>query len=135
MFFSGQIAGGQELVAAPVVNDYPYLIPGDDSLLAQNEFSSRKSVAIVITAYSSAIDQCDDDPSVTAWNTQARPGIVAANWLPLGTKVKIPELFGNRVFTVEDRMHPKNDGKLDIWFQSREEALKFGVKKARVEIL
>jgi 3D (Asp-Asp-Asp) domain-containing protein len=119
----------------PVVQEDPYLIPGDDSLLAQNEFSSRRSVAVVITGYSSTEDQTDDTPFTTAWNTETRPGVVAANWLPLGTKIRIPEIFGNQVFTVEDRMHPRNDDKLDIWFQSREEALKFGVRKARVEIL
>jgi len=119
----------------PIVQEDPYLIPGDDSLLAQNEFSSRRSVAVVITGYSSTQDQTDDTPFTTAWNTETRPGVVAANWLPLGTKIRIPELFGNQVFTVEDRMHPRNADKLDIWFQSREEALKFGVRKARVEIL
>jgi len=119
----------------PVVQEDPYLIPGDDSLLAQNEFSSRRSVAVVITGYSSTEDQTDDTPFVTAWNTETRQGVVAANWLPLGTKIRIPELFGSRVFTVEDRMHPKNADKLDIWFQSREEALKFGVRKARIEVL
>jgi 3D (Asp-Asp-Asp) domain-containing protein len=136
ILFSGQSAAGIELSDQKIAQEHPYLIPGDDSLLAQNEFSSRRSVATVtITAYSSTEDQTDDTPFVTAWNTQTRIGVVAANWLPLGTKVRIPELFGNQVFTVEDRMHPRNAHKLDIWFQSREEALKFGVKKARVEIL
>lgn len=135
IFFSGANASVEEIGNQPIVQEDPYLIPGDDSLLAQNEFSSRRSVAVVITGYSSTEDQTDDTPHTTAWNTQTRPGVVAANWLPLGTKVRIPELFGNQVFTVEDRMHPRNADKLDIWFQSREEALKFGVQKARVEIL
>jgi len=135
IFFSGQNIAGGEIVTNQVAEEYPYFVSGDDSLLAQNEFSSRRSVAVVITGYSSTEDQTDSTPFTTAWNTQTRPGVVAANWLPLGTKIKIPELFGNRVFTVEDRMHPRNANKLDIWFQSREEALKFGVRKARVEIL
>lgn len=120
---------------AQVVQGSPYLIPGGNSLIAQNEFSSRRSATVTITAYSSTVDQTDDTPYITAWNTTVRKGIVAANWLPLGTKVRIPELFGNKVFTVEDRMHPRNADKMDIWFQSREEALMFGVKRARVEIL
>jgi 3D (Asp-Asp-Asp) domain-containing protein len=125
----------EEAANQAIVREDPYLIPGDDSLLAQNELSSRRSVAVVITGYSSTEDQTDNTPFTTAWNTETRSGVVAANWLPLGTKIRIPELFGSQVFTVEDRMHPKNGDKLDIWFQSREEALKFGVKKARVEIL
>ena len=135
IFFSGQNITGGEIVTNQVTEEYPYFVSGDDSLLAQNEFSSRRSVAVVITGYSSTEDQTDSTPFTTAWNTQTRSGVVAANWLPLGTKIKIPELFGNRVFTVEDRMHPRNANKLDVWFQSREEALKFGVRKARVEIL
>jgi 3D (Asp-Asp-Asp) domain-containing protein len=135
ILFSGASATAKEIDNQPIVQEDPYLIPGDDSLLAQNELSSRRSVAVVITGYSSTEDQTDDTPNTTAWNTETRPGVVAANWLPLGTKIRIPELFGSQVFTVEDRMHPRNADKLDIWFQSREEALKFGVKKARVEIL
>lgn len=135
ILFSGANATVKEIDNQPIVQEDPYLIPGDDSLLAQNEFSSRRSVAVVITGYSSTEDQTDDTPFTTAWNTETKHGVVAANWLPLGTKIRIPELFGNQVFTVEDRMHPRNADKLDIWFQSREEALRFGVKKARVEIL
>jgi len=135
ILFSGANATVKEIDNQPIVQEDPYLIPGDDSLLAQNEFSSRRSVAVVITGYSSTEDQTDDTPFTTAWNTETKQGVVAANWLPLGTKIRIPELFGNQVFTVEDRMHPRNADKLDIWFQSREEALRFGVKKARVEIL
>ncbi|MFA4999689.1 MAG: hypothetical protein WC519_03135 [Parcubacteria group bacterium] len=134
IFFSGAVSQ-EEAANQAIVREDPYLIPGDDSLLAQNELSSRRSVAVVITGYSSTEDQTDNTPFTTAWNTETRSGVVAANWLPLGTKIRIPELFGSQVFTVEDRMHPKNGDKLDIWFQSREEALKFGVKKARVEIL
>jgi 3D (Asp-Asp-Asp) domain-containing protein len=55
--------------------------------------------------------------------------------LPFGTKVRIPEIFGNKVFEVQDRMAPKHNGKVDIWFGTREEALKFGVKQSRIEIL
>ena len=135
MFFSVPLTDGQEIATAPVVKDYPYLVPGDDSLLASNEFSSKRSVVVPVTGYSSEVGQTDDTPFITASGNTVRSGIVAANWLPLGTKVRIPELFGNRVFVVDDRMHPKNDGKMDIWFQTREEALKFGVTKARVEVL
>ena len=135
MFFSSHLTDGQELSTAPIVNNYPYAVPGDDSLLAKNEFSSKRSVAVVVTGYSSEEGQTDDTPFITASGNTVRSGIVAANWLPLGAKVRIPDVYGNQVFTVDDRMHPKNDEKMDIWFQSREEALKFGVKKLRVEIL
>ncbi len=140
---SGTISDNQVTSTAPMVQSHPYLVPGDDSLLAKNEFSSSRSVETVITAYSSEEGQTDDTPFITASGKNVRPGIVAANWLPLGTKVRIVDLTtgnsinyqGNSVFTVEDRMAPKNDGKLDIWFQTREEAVKFGLRKARIEVL
>ncbi|MBI5079234.1 3D domain-containing protein [Candidatus Wolfebacteria bacterium] len=91
-------------------------------------------VETVITGYSSTPEETDDTPFITASGTGVRPGIVAANFLPFGAKIRVPKLFGDRVFIVEDRMHPKNDGKIDIWFSSKEEALNFGVRVAEVEI-
>ena len=32
---------------------------------------------------------------------------IAANFLPLGTQVKIPELFGDKVLVVHDRMNSR----------------------------
>lgn len=90
---------------------------------------------VTITAYSSRAQETDDTPFITASGKRVRDGIVAANWLPIGTEVRIPELFGDKVFIVEDRMHRRNAEKLDIWFSSTTEALKFGVKKARIEII
>ncbi len=135
ILFPGQALPAQGVDMQPIAQEGHYLIPGGDSLLARNELSLRRSVAVIITGYSSTVDQTDDTPYITAWNTQTRLGVVAANWLPFGTNIRIPELFGDRVFIVEDRMHRRNSHKLDIWFQSREEALRFGVKRARVEIL
>lgn len=94
-----------------------------------------EAVYAVVTAYSSRVGETDSTPFTTALGTKVRPGVVAANWLPLGAKIKIPELFGDRIFTVEDRMHSRNRDKVDVWFESTEEALRFGVRKARIEIL
>ncbi len=90
---------------------------------------------VVITAYSSRVIETDSTPFITASGTTVRPGVIAANWLPFGTKIKIPELFGDRIFTVEDRMNRRNHDKVDVWFRSTSDALNFGVRKARVEIL
>ena len=96
---------------------------------------SRK-IKMIITAYSSTPDQTDSTPFITASNIMVRDGIVANNGLAFGTKVRIPEIFGNRIFVIEDRMHPrKGYYHLDIWKASREQALNFGVKKTIVEII
>ena len=88
-----------------------------------------------ITAYSSTPEETDDTPFITASGKHVHEGTIAANWLPFGAKVKIPELFGERIFTVEDRMHRRHNTKLDIWFPSKEAAIKFGVQIANVEVL
>ncbi len=89
----------------------------------------------VITAYSSRVKETDSTPFITASGTTVRDGVVAVNWLPIGTKVRIPKLFGDKVFIVEDRMAEKNKEKLDIWFKTTEEAIRFGMQKAQIEIL
>ena len=90
---------------------------------------------VTVTAYSSREGETDSTPYTTAAGTTVRTGVVAANWLPLGTQVRIPEYFGDQVFTVEDRMARKHDSKLDVWFPNTSDALRFGVRSTRVEIL
>jgi 3D (Asp-Asp-Asp) domain-containing protein len=91
---------------------------------------------LTVTGYSSSYDETDDDPWTTAYNTPVRDGIVASNILPFGTKIKIPEIFGDKVFIVEDKMNPRYGENLDIWFPTKEEALSFGIHyNVLVEIL
>jgi len=94
------------------------------------------AMKVVITAYSSTPWECDDDPFITAAGTYVRDGIVANNYLSMGTKIRIPQLFGDKVFVVEDRMHwTKSNSHIDIWFPSYQEAKNFGVKNTYIEIL
>lgn len=94
---------------------------------------NKKSV--IITAYSSAIEETDASPFITASGTYVRDGIIAANFLKIGTQVKIPALYGDKIFVVEDRMAKKNSHKVDIWMPSKTAALQFGVKKAEIVVL
>ncbi len=91
--------------------------------------SPYETITADITAYSSTSDQTDDTPFVTASNSRARDGVVAANFLKFGTKLKIPELFGEKVFKVEDRMHSRFEDRIDVWFPNRAAAEKFGIKR------
>ncbi len=111
------------------------MVVGGDSLMGTNEAAPSKTIKVVITAYSSTPDQTDDTPFVTASNTRTHDGVIAANFLAFGTKVKIPGIFGDKVFTVEDRMAKKHDGKMDIWFPQRGLAKKFGIQETDVVIL
>jgi len=65
---------------------------GQNNALAKAEAEKTKKILVVITAYSSTVDQTDDTPFITANGSFVRDGIVANNMLPFGTKIKIPEL-------------------------------------------
>lgn len=92
-----------------------------------------------MTAYNSEAAQTDSDPCTTANGFNVcEHGVedtVAANFLKFGTKIRIPELFGDRVFVVRDRMNRRYPDRVDVWFVNKKDALKFGVKYARIEVL
>lgn len=90
----------------------------------------------IITVYSSTPDQTDDSPFIAATGKYVHDGMIAANGLPFGTKIKIPALYGEKIFTVEDRMNARYGfGHFDIWMDApRQELMKFGVKRLAVEI-
>src|SRR3989339_1913243 len=95
----------------------------DFGILPQaQDAEARKIFTIPITAYSSTVDQCDDDPFITATGEYVYDGGIAANFLPIGTKVRIPELYGDKVFTVNDRMNARYYYRADIWMPTREQA-------------
>jgi len=93
----------------------------------------------VITAYTSEAAQTDNSPCITANGFNVcKHGVedtIAANWLPMGTKVKIPDLFGDRIFVVRDRMNKRHADRADIWMVSKADALKFGKKTARIQVI
>ncbi len=89
---------------------------------------------VTITAYSSNVDQCDSTPFITANGKWVYDGLVAANFLRFGTKIKIPEMFGDKVFTVDDRMNKKYNSRVDIWMPNREMAKEFGVRYLKIEV-
>ncbi len=90
---------------------------------------------VTVTAYSSTADQTDSTPFITASGTQVRDGVVACNFLRFGTRVRFPQLYGDKIFVVEDRMAWRNSYKIDIWFASRDQAKQFGIRQLQVEVL
>jgi 3D (Asp-Asp-Asp) domain-containing protein len=92
-----------------------------------NGYRTIGEYVVTVTAYSSTSDQTDEDPFTTASNRRVRWGYVAANFLPFGTNIMIPELFGDEVFEVQDRMNRRYSERVDIWFPSRSHAAVFGV--------
>ena len=135
---------GDKIGKEPTPPDEPPALIGElsfsqlDTLLPIPSPTPEKVVSrinVVVTAYSSTPEQTDDTPFITASGTRVRDGIVAANFLPIGTKIKLPDIYGDRIFVVEDRMHPRKHYMVDVWFASYSEAKAFGAKTTYVEVL
>jgi len=115
-------------------------VQGNSVLAVSEHFNPEpkviKKMKVVITGYSSTVWETDETPELTASGTLTREGIVANNGLSIGTKIKIPELYGDKIFVVEDRMSQRaGPYQIDIWFPSYFEAKNFGAKRTYIEIL
>ncbi len=88
-----------------------------------------------ITAYTSREEETDDTPTIGAMGTEVHWGVVATNAYPFGTKMRFPEIYGDEIFVVKDRMNSRYKHRIDIWFPEHPKALKFGIQNARVEII
>ena len=129
-------------VGEVLIEETPNLVmfQGNSLAAVSNPFNEEvkqvRKVRVVITAYSSTPWETDGNPFITASGTWVEEGIIANNMLAFGTKVRIPELFGDKVFVVQDRMNwRKGDYHVDIWFPSYWEALNFGAKRTYIEVL
>jgi 3D (Asp-Asp-Asp) domain-containing protein len=94
-------------------------------------------VRCVITAYSNdpiSINVPEWRDGRTATNKRARRGLVAADWsiFPPGTVLYIP---GYGVARVEDRGSAVRGYHLDLFMDTRDEALEWGVKETEVVVL
>lgn len=110
--------------------------------LDSSSYDVVSTIKMVITAYTSTPSQTKSygSPFITASGAHVADGIIANNMLPFGTKVRIPQLYGNKVFTVEDRMNTKMGlYHVDIWFpgaeNGREKALEFGKKITEIQVV
>ena len=97
-----------------------------------------KIMTIPVTAYNSLPGQTDSTPCSTANgfnlcknNTQ---NVIAANFLPFGTKVRFPDYDPDTIYTVQDRMNARYYYRADIWMQDYADARQFGLKKLKVEV-
>ena len=121
-----------------------------------------RTLNVFATAYSSDPYQTDSTPCIPAMNfdlcehylVYRLEDTIAANFLPLGTKVRFPELYGDKVFTVRDRMNSRynvasigyyridfykveanEQGQIDNK-SSKQEAIQFGFKRnVKMEVI
>ncbi len=90
---------------------------------------------LLATGYSSTPDQTDDSPFIAASGAHVYDGMVAANFLPFGTKIRFQNYRPHKVFTVEDRHNPRLSDRVDLWFASRSAALDFGARVLVMEVV
>ncbi len=98
-------------------------------------YEVKRTYIVSASAYSSEVWQTDSTPFITASNTHVRDGVVAANFLPFGTLIRIPELYGDKIFIVEDRMNSRYWYNVDVWFADTPLAKAFGRKTVTIEVL
>jgi len=121
------------MVETPLIQENSFLA-SSNHYSSEDELIVLETIQMTITAYSSSVWETDDTPYLTAAGTQTKDGVIASNLLPFGTKIRIPKLFGDKVFVVEDRMNRRmGDFQVDIWFPSSELAQDFGVQYAHIE--
>ena len=121
-------------------NNLNSLSQDDLSVIVDSDKVIIKSASYrIITAYNSESGQTDNSPCITAngFNLCQHniEDSVAANFLPFGAKIRIPELFGDKIFIVRDRMNSRHYNRVDIWMADRNDAIQFGVKSAKIEVL
>ena len=88
----------------------------------------------VITAYCHCVKCCGKTDGITASGEKATEGVTVAmdKSMPFGTKVYIDGV-GERI--VQDRGGAIKGNRIDLYFDSHEEALQFGKQKRKVVIL
>jgi 3D (Asp-Asp-Asp) domain-containing protein len=134
------VSGEESSLISPEEHLSGVLTIENNSLMAASPLPEPKVVRrisqVVVTAYSSTVFETDDTPHITALGTRTRDGIIANNLLPFGTRVRLPELYGNKIFVVEDRMNRRKGlYHFDIWFPSYGEAKNFGAQNTSLEVL
>jgi 3D (Asp-Asp-Asp) domain-containing protein len=150
-YFIGKIGKSLKVLVVVALLAYPATIQADTAVphpqstaftapSAVTATSALPSIAldaktVWVTAYTSDPDETSDHPLITASGGMVSDGVVAANFLPFGTQIEIPALFGNKIFTVEDRTNSKFAGRVDIWMSTLNQAVNFGIQHAQIVIL
>ena len=91
-----------------------------------------KEVEILVTGYSSTVDQCDGDPFTTASGTRVHLGTMACPpEYAFGTTLEID----GKMFVCEDRGGKIKGNHFDRWFETRGEALAWGKRTVTAKIV
>lgn len=118
---------------------------GSDKMVAPQEQQTSLKVPEVtpnptqvmsasVSAFTSAVEETDDTPNVTASGTYVHPGTAACpTRYPFGTRI----LVAGKTYVCEDRMalRFRAGNYFDLWMASRTSALQWGRRSVSVEVL
>ena len=131
--------GAEETVPVEIIEPEETVPETMNNLPPNSDLPVAWDAYYTITAYNSEAGQCEGNPCITASGFNVcEHGIedtVAVNFLKFGTKIKIPDLFGDRVFVVRDRMNKKHDNRIDVWMLDKTTAKNFGSRITKIEVL
>lgn len=124
----------QEPVATPTLKT--------KSIKTASRINPVATLMVTASAYTSTPWQTDDSPFITANGEHVYWGGVAANIIdangrniPFGTKIMIPKLFGDQIFTVNDRMNRRYKNNVDLWFPDIADAREFGRRTIEIVVI
>ncbi|PIR41961.1 MAG: hypothetical protein COV30_01090 [Candidatus Yanofskybacteria bacterium CG10_big_fil_rev_8_21_14_0_10_37_15] len=97
----------------------------------------KKKIQVTVTAYSSTPWQTDDTPCITSTGFDVcnkTKNVIAVSRdlvrsLGYHKQVLLPDLFGSTVFHIEDTMNARFTNRIDVHFDSTNEAKEFGLKR------
>ncbi len=118
-------------------------VAGNEVVAIQNQFletsvaswqtPNYRTIEIVatVTAYSSTPEETDDTPFLTASGEIVDAQTIACpKDIPFGSVVETS--WGQ--YTCDDRMHERNEGKFDIWMETKIEAIEFGIRIVPIKV-
>ena len=132
--FEGSLGESPAFSDSVIIQENSLLPLSSHIIVSEKEARTARKVNVLVTGYSSCPLETDATPYITASGSRVKDGTVAINTLPFGTKIRIPEFYGDKIFIVEDRMNPAAGNQVDVWFPSKQGALTFGKKSTYIEV-
>lgn len=100
-----------------------------ESIKTDLKRSEKKYLGTFTVTYYCPCRICTPGHGITASGKKVKPGMVAAS---RGTSFGTKLLIDGKVYTVEDRLSRRFDGRIDIFVKDHKTALKMGIKKMKV---
>ncbi|PIW95649.1 hypothetical protein COZ84_02385, partial [Candidatus Kuenenbacteria bacterium CG_4_8_14_3_um_filter_39_15] len=104
------------------------------SSLPDNQELAYYETYITATAYTSREAETDGSPYIAAWGDHVFWGMIASNAFPYGTKIQIPDYFGDKMFIVLDRMNARYYHRLDVWMPELPTAQSWGARYLKIKV-